>query len=138
MSDYKYPYIPKDYYPAVMFACNMIRENGCFNKAISIASGYYGVDEDELSKHVRARQAAGQIGKKRGKFKKYRYKGIVYVRYHECGDYDEFLFDFIIEALNEKNARNHLYEKIFGRHYDPFDYDWFCKFEIDGEEIEWK
>lgn len=111
MSDYKYPYIPKDYYLAV---------------------------EDELSKHVRARQAAGQRGKKRGKFKKYRYKGTVYLRYHECGDYNEFLFDFIIEALNEKNARNRLYEKIFGRQYDPFDYDWFCKFEIDGEEIEWK
>lgn len=135
MSDYKYPYIPKDYYPAVMFACKMIRENGYFNKAISIASGYYGVDEGELSKHVRARQAAGQRGKKRGKFKKYRYKGIGYLSYREHG-YDDYPFDVTIKALNEKNASNHLCKMVFGREYDPFYYDWCYEFEIDGEEVE--
>lgn len=61
-----YPYIPKPYYAATMFACKMIRENGYFNKAIRTAARYYGVDSSELAKHVRARQAAGQKGKKRG------------------------------------------------------------------------
>lgn len=71
MSEYKYPYIPKDYYAPVMFACKMIRQNGYFNKAISTAARYYGVDENELEKHVRARQAAGQKGTAKGR--KYHY-----------------------------------------------------------------
>lgn len=38
----KYPWIPKEYYAAVMFACKMIRENGCCNKDVHIAADYYG------------------------------------------------------------------------------------------------
>ena len=64
MSNYKYPYIPKDYYPAVMFACKLIREHGTFNRAIETASNYYNVNKSTLEKHVRARQAAGQKGRK--------------------------------------------------------------------------
>ena len=64
MSKYKYPYVPRDYYPAVMFACKLIREHGTFNRAIETAADYYNVDEDTLAKHVRERQAAGQKGKK--------------------------------------------------------------------------
>ena len=69
MKAYKYPYIPKEYYAAVMFACKMIRETGYKNKAISTAANYYGVDEDEVRKHVEKRAAAGQKGTKRGKYK---------------------------------------------------------------------
>lgn len=58
----KYPRIPKQYFPAVMFACKIIREEGAFNKALSVASNYYGVDKSELEKYIRARQAAGQRG----------------------------------------------------------------------------
>ena len=65
----KYPYIPKEYYPAVMFACKMIRENGYFNKAIKTASDYYDVDADKVEAYVRKRQGAGQKGKTR----KYKY-----------------------------------------------------------------
>lgn len=68
-TSYHYPFVPRDYYPAVMFACKMIRENGFYNQAISRAASYYGVDESTLEKHVRARQAAGQKGKRRGKMK---------------------------------------------------------------------
>ena len=50
MSDY--PYIPKQYYAAVMFACKMIRENGYFNKAINTAANYYNVNPKEVEKHV--------------------------------------------------------------------------------------
>lgn len=67
---YKYPYISREYYAAVMFACKMIRQNGYFNKAIQKAADYYGVDEDKLAKHVRARQGAGQKGTTR-KYKWY-------------------------------------------------------------------
>lgn len=69
MAEHKYPWVPREYFPAVMFACKMIRESGYFNKAIEAASEYYNVDEVELEKHVRARQAAGQRGRKRGSFK---------------------------------------------------------------------
>ena len=64
MADYKYPYIPREYYPATMFACKLIHEHGTFNRAIEAAADYYNVDESTLAKHVRARQAAGQKGKK--------------------------------------------------------------------------
>jgi hypothetical protein len=62
---YKYPYIPKDYYPAVMLACKIIRERKAFHWAINSAVKYYGVDQEELERYVRARQAAGQRGRKR-------------------------------------------------------------------------
>lgn len=74
MANYKYPYIPHEYYAAVMFACKMIKEKGYKNKAISTAASYYGVDEDEVRKHVEARAAAGQRGKKSpAAGKKYKY-----------------------------------------------------------------
>lgn len=60
MPKYKYPYIPREYYAAVMFACKMIQENGYFNKAIDTAAKYYRVDSEELERHVRKRQGAGQ------------------------------------------------------------------------------
>lgn len=72
MTKYKYPYIAnKTMYSAVMFACNMIRENSWFNKAVSTAADYYGVNEEELAKHIRARQSAGQ--KAKSKPKKYKW-----------------------------------------------------------------
>ena len=65
MSKYKYPYIPRDYYPAVIQACKMIRETGWFNKAVSYYARQYDLDETELAFHIRKRQAAGQKGKRR-------------------------------------------------------------------------
>ena len=60
----KYPYIPnKRMFAAVMGACSYIRETGYFNKAVSYYAEKYGVDEKELAKHIRARQAAGQKGR---------------------------------------------------------------------------
>lgn len=49
-------------YAPVMFACKMIRQDGYFNRAVSTAAKYYNVDADEVTNHVRARQAAGQQG----------------------------------------------------------------------------
>lgn len=44
----KYPYIPREYYPAVMFACKMVRESGYKNKAIRTAARYYGSDAEGM------------------------------------------------------------------------------------------
>ena len=92
MTDYKYPYVPKEYYTAVIFACKMIRENGYFNKAIKTAANYYGVDADELEKHVRKRQGAGQKGKSR----KYFY---YVVTYYPSGEDDMKLYEMTPEEL---------------------------------------
>lgn len=71
----KYPFIPdKRMYAAVMGACKYIRERGYFNKAISYYADKYDVDSEELAKHIRARQAAGQKGRKSASTgKKYHY-----------------------------------------------------------------
>ncbi len=71
---YKYPYIPKEYYAATIFACKMLRDNGYFNKAIKIASGYYSVDPDELEKHVRAKTNAGKKAKVEAGYKMKNYE----------------------------------------------------------------
>lgn len=67
MSTYKYPYISggKNMVAAVLGACQYIRETGYFNKAVSYYSSKYSVDRRELERNIRARQAAGQKGKKR-------------------------------------------------------------------------
>lgn len=114
MSKYKYPYIPKDYYPAVMLACKIIREDGTFNKAINSAVKYYGVDKDELIKHVRARQGAGQRGKSRGKYKYYAV-GFFTASDHYTGftsTFKKYTNQFkVVKATNRKNAEKQIYEK---------------------------
>ena len=71
---YRYPYIPdKTMYAAVMGACSYIRDTGYFHKAIRYYADKYNVDEDELERHVRERQGAGQRAKNREKPKR-RYK----------------------------------------------------------------
>ena len=64
MNEHKYPYIPKAYYGAVMFACKLLRETGNKNKSVQTAARYYDVDEAEVRKHVDRRAAAGAKGKK--------------------------------------------------------------------------
>ena len=49
---------------AVLQACAYIRETGYFNKAVDYYANKYEVDRKELEKNIRARQAAGQKGKK--------------------------------------------------------------------------
>lgn len=131
----KYPYIPKQYYPAVMFACKMIRKEEAFNKAINTSSSYYDVDSEVLAQYVRERQAAGQKGKKRGKFKKYRFKGLAIHLWNER-DMGEIEFDVITKALNLNNAYRQLPKKILGNELDPILEDLiYEKFEIKGEII---
>lgn len=101
MANYKHPWIPKEYYSAVMFACKMIRENGYFNKAISCSANYYDVDYKTLEKHVRARQNAGKKGHKRGKFKYY----TIYQLIETCeGSQRCCEKGLVIKALSKNNA----------------------------------
>ena len=120
----KYPYIPKEYYPAVMFACKMIRENGYYNKAIETAASYYGVDRDELDKHVRARQGAGQKGKQR----KYNYYVIAGYTYYNadgtcsCWDYtdDDYLKHAIVGVFKATSEENAVFQAE--KKYESFEY----------------
>lgn len=76
MSKYKYPFIAdKKMYAAVMGACQMICDTGWFNKATGYYADKYGVDEEELKKHIRARQVAG---KKISAKRKYYYFAVEY------------------------------------------------------------
>lgn len=114
MVEQKYPYIPKKYFKPVIFACKLIRENGYFNKAIQTAANYYGVDADEVAKHVRARQGAGQKGKTR----KYNTFGIVALHSYRGGhdldtcdhwsyledDYKQNIVCVIKKATSRSNA----------------------------------
>lgn len=80
---YKYPWIPREYYAAVMYACKMIREYGTFNKSCHIAAEYYGVDEDEVRRHVSARSGAGKKGRKSATAGR-KFKYWLVVPGHEC------------------------------------------------------
>lgn len=58
-----YPKIPPKYEKAVLYACEQIRETGWFNVSVDDALDEYGLgesDREELERHIRARQAAGQ------------------------------------------------------------------------------
>ena len=84
MAEYKYPYIPKDYYPAVIYACKLIRKYGTFNVACQTAADEYGVDLEEVKKHVRKRQGAGQKGKTR------KYKHFLFIGWTDEWKYEGF------------------------------------------------
>ena len=61
------PTIPKDYYPAVMFACKMLRKDGHFNRAVKIASNYYKVDEEKVAEYIKERKQATKNKPNQGK-----------------------------------------------------------------------
>ena len=125
---YKYPYIanPK-MYAAVMYACKLIRETKCFNKAVQIASDTYGVDEEKVKKHIRERQSAGQKNKITGR--KYRWYVLCKI-YDIDADVDESMNlgnCSIIRATSYENAAKHFsevdwretYENDCGGNYAP-------------------
>lgn len=53
--EYAYPYIPREYFQATMYACKLVRKYGTFNIAVKTAAKAYGVSAKELAKHVNAR-----------------------------------------------------------------------------------
>ena len=101
-NSYRYPYIPKSEFPAVMYACKIIRGKGWYNKAIRIASRKYGVNEDVISKHVRARISAGV----KAKYVPFSYKYFVVVdRYknYDTMDYETLRYT-VRRARNADNV----------------------------------
>lgn len=105
----KYPYIhDKTMYCAVMFACKLIRETRYFNKAVETAAEYYGVDEEELKRHIRERQAAGQKGKAKGR----KYRWFILVKYDmtDAQGYYEYNDYRIVRATSHTNAIHHFAE----------------------------
>ena len=125
MEGYKYPYIPnKRMYAAVMGACKWIRQSGYFNKAVSYYADKYNVDADELAKHIRARQGAGQKGKKRGTYKYY-----VVLTWESCdADGVAHLYGIDIKkALTPSNAKgswfNYNRSQDYGGSYALFRFD---------------
>lgn len=88
MGKYKYPFIPKEYYPAVMYACNCIRKYGTFNVAVNTAAKTYGVSSEIIAKYVRERQGAGQKGTTR------EYKYFVVIGWH-----DRWIHEYDVEML---------------------------------------
>ena len=117
MGEYKYPYIPKEYYAAVRYACNCIRKYGTFNVAVNTAAKAYGVDRETVAKYVRERQGAGQ----RGKTRDYKYYVLVGWNDRWLNEYDlDMLWSqydpeewekerkmvaIVVKATNEINAR---------------------------------
>lgn len=120
---HKYPFVPKEYYPAVMFACKLIREHNQFNRAVRTAASYYNVDRDELEAHIRKRQAAGQKGQKRGTYFWYVCE---YVVANEHYDYfePEFARYEVVKATNEKNAQDQIARKYDRYGATGFDGTW--------------
>ncbi len=109
---YKYPFIPdKTMYAAVRYACKLIRETGYFNKAVENAADEYNVNEDELKKHIRARQAAGQKGVAKGR--KYRWFILQEYAYNEADQEREYGHYSIIRATSRDNAKNHFTNSDF-------------------------
>lgn len=68
--NYKYSYIPREYYPAVMFAAKMVRENGWFNRACKTAADYYCVDERKVREYLSQRSQDGKKAKPQTKRKR--------------------------------------------------------------------
>ena len=115
----KMPYISdKRLYSAVMFACKMIRENRGFNKAVEIAADYYHVSEESVASEIRKRQAAGQSGKSKGKYKYYTCCSMIL-----SGDegYVSYRDPYIKKAFSSRNVklsdrhRNSYFEGSYGR-----------------------
>ena len=107
MAEFEYPYIPKNYYPAVMFACSCIRKYGTFNVACRAAAKKYNLDEDEIAKHVRARQSAGQKKAAKKTTRKYWYFAFICFRDYWVNDYDvDILFsEYWPEKWKEERKR---------------------------------
>lgn len=127
MSEYKYPYIPKDYYPAVMYACNCIKKYGTFNVACEAAANKYGVDSDIVKKHVRARQGAGQKNKTRSYkyyvvvgwtdkwLRNFDYDILLSQEDHDKWKQERKIWSKVIKATSQENAKKQIPSGTMGR-----------------------
>lgn len=111
---YKYPWIPREYYAPVMGACKMIRETGYFNKAVNYYANRYNVDPTELEKHIRARQSAGQTGKKSNNSgRKYKWFIVVESNYCDAYGWEGYSNPVILKGLSRDTVVRRFAESDF-------------------------
>lgn len=77
MSEYKYPWVPREYFAAMMGALKMIQDTGHFNKAVNYYSGKYNVDPNTLVKYIKERQGIEQKDKPEVKESKAPEQGLI-------------------------------------------------------------
>lgn len=112
--NYDYPFIDKDYYPAVMFAEKMIRDGEYFGLAAYKAARYYGVDKDAVQRYLSERQrirTAARPYKKPSASKGKRYYWFV-VEAGEGNDAGNYQINevFVVRGLTKDSVENR-YEK---------------------------
>ena len=132
MSEYTYPYIAdKTEYAATMYACQLIRKYGTFNVACKTAARRYGISQDVVEKHVRARQGAGQKKAAKRNPRKYHYYLIeTSDTGHSFGGYRYY----IEKATSGSNARSHIDPGFYG-HDEEYEKDCIERImEFDSED----
>ncbi len=97
----KQPYIPKEFYPAVMFACKMIDKGEEFNKAVSTSAKYYKVDKTELTKQVNLK-----LGKK-SSGRKFKYYTSCRLTLRGESDYPVYSKPEVVRATKKENVSKH-------------------------------
>ena len=88
-------WIPKDYFPAVMFAKRLLKEGCSSEKAVSTAAGYYKVDPAKLEEYAGIRQ------------EKKTYRHFVVQRYRTAGKDGRWVMDgtpLILRGLSGKTV----------------------------------
>jgi len=118
----KYPWIPRKYYPAVMYACRIIREHKAWNVAIETAARLYQVDKATLADIIRKRQAAGQQGMKR-KYSWYALHFSTGTEYNDVFDAESARWA-IVKATSSENAVHQIYGRYDRYGTTGFDGDW--------------
>ena len=143
---YKYPFIPdKRMYAAVMGACSYIRSTGYFNKAVAYYADKFGVSEEELAKHIRARQSAGQTGRKTGTGKKYKWFIVCETVWCEANGEKDYDRPEVLKGLSERTVVrrysefdwNRTVRADYGGSYAPvYDHEVIAQFDTEREAME--
>ncbi len=103
-------------FAAVMGACSYIRETGYFNKAVSFYADKYGVDEKELARHIRERQAAGQKGRKSAsKGRKYKWFFVCKTISTDADPVPVYQYPEIVRGLTPETVKRRYTEHDFIR-----------------------
>ena len=97
-------YVEKNLWLATNFAAKMIKETNYRNKSIRIASNYYNVAEEEVSKELIKRQKKGQKGIGKGdKYKYFVYEGEITNYYGDSYEQEKTII--IKKAKTSENGR---------------------------------
>lgn len=121
MKRYDYPFVPKEIYPAVMFAEKMIKEGESFGMAAYKSANYYCVDFDELKHQLAIRQGVRRRGRPSvNKGKTYKYYVVAYVSFVEATGSFDCISVSVDKGLSRETVENKYDEADFRRtrHHD--------------------